>query len=446
MKNKKIIDAWDEIVPGEEIENRMFDEIGLKLRQKQKRMIFKPSKIIATAAAMVLIVGLINIQTVIAFVGGLFFVPGAGVNNVPIIYEGLEAPIDIETEYGLLTLKFVIKATKNGKISLGLNLYSLDIRASRVREEYPLYISITADGESIVTDERIEGGGGWGSDARNFVTYDYICSDFPDINEFDLTFLGVETHISLVYQPDNFALSKENNGITFAVSKFNGVNDMLAMDVYDNSESANDYNIWGNMYHGIKMYGEDGEEIRLSGGYGGYDPNSGLNYQLLQMYKNEKQVKSMTGDMVSINYERKEQLAIEIPVPKDGETIKTNIEIPIGSHTFRITEVRREGDIIYYENNCFAVITQKSHSDKNTGSFTTQGIPYNEGQEREQAITNGESFIEHISVGHEDDWDVNKSKMGGGEIWDFDENAETLTFYFSGATVLQFGDFNVEFE
>jgi len=52
MKNKNIIDAWDEILPDNEIKEKMFGNIQQKYRQKSKWQGFKPTKILATAAAI----------------------------------------------------------------------------------------------------------------------------------------------------------------------------------------------------------------------------------------------------------------------------------------------------------------------------------------------------------------------------------------------------------
>ena len=457
MKNKKIINAWEEVLPDSETKERMFSNIRQKYQKRGTRRIFKSSKIMATVAAILLLVGLINIQTVIGMINGLFFAPGAGVTRNPVIYEAIDGPIDIETEYGLMTLKFVNKITRDGETILSLYLYSTDIRASRVHrgEEYPLYISIRADGEYIVSDEEIQvGDWGYGSSGENHVSYSYMHENFPDINEFALIIDGVETHISLMHQPDNFALSKENNGITLALSKFNGVTDMLAMDVYDSSEYAADYHVFGWQWFG-KYYDENGEEIRMSSGSGGFNPDSPLNYQMVRFHENEREIKSATASSIRVIYQRKtgDFLPVEIPVPKDGETIQVNIEIPIGSYTFRITELRREGGTIYYENNALAFVVERSRDPKNTGSISNRRIPDPWDEDKsayEQAVANAEAFISHIALSPYDDWttpsDGTEPKIAGGEIWNFDENAEILKFYFCYAEIYQFGDFNITFD
>ena len=152
MKNNKIINAWNEVLPDSETKERMFGNIRKEYRQRKKFSIFKPTKILATAAAIILIAGLMNIQTVIAFIGSLLFVPGAGVTQgVNVTNYGLDEPVDIETEYGLMTLKIANKTTKNGRSDLWFYIYSNEINAPKARNgEYPLIVSIVANKEAIL--------------------------------------------------------------------------------------------------------------------------------------------------------------------------------------------------------------------------------------------------------------------------------------------------------
>ena len=442
MKNEKIINALNMLEPSEQTETEIFNIIIQKQNKKQR--VLKSTKILATAAAVMLIIGIVNIQTVIAFIGGLFFVPGAGVlsGDINIDYYGLAAPVDIETEYGVITLKFVTKITKDGETSLGMLFSSYDIPAQNM-QDYPIYIDIDAGGENLLSNEEIRGSGGWGSDGRNYVNYQYIYKNFPGLNNFDLTILGVTTSVFLENQTGNFALSQENNGIIVAASKFGGVKDIFALDIYDIADSAKDYYI----IIGYLPSASDinGDEIFITnGGGGGFNPDMPLSYQLIQAYKNEKEMKSIISAAVRLSYYRKEPLSIDIPVPKDGETVKTNIQIPIGSYTFKITEVRRDGDIIYYEKNSQEIVTMRG---KFGGNFKSSWWENFENFDKERVIKNREYYIESVSFynpGHADG--TCGAVMGGGEIWNFDENAESLRFYFDGASIVQFGDFDIEFD
>ena len=396
---------------------------------KVERKVFKPGKTMAAAAAVVLIFALINIQTVIAFIGGLFFVPGAGVTRgTDISYYGIDGPVDIMTDYGVITLKFANKITRNGETMLSLYFHSYDITALKWQEgDYPLIISISADGKNIVSDEVLLDGGNWGIDEVNPASYVYTLEEFPDVNEFYLTLQGVDTRISLMHQPGNFALSRENNGITLAAYKFNGVNDMLAFDVFDGSESADDFHVFCMSPKG-KYYDKNGEEIRISGGRGGFQPNDLLHYQIVEFYKNEKEIKSLKADYLHIVYRRNEWLPVEIPVPENGETMRVNIEIPVGSHTYRLTKLYRENNKIYYE-----------------GSEQPITVWDEGGPEYRQKITDRETHIIDMLFARED-WETNPMRMRDGEIWGFDDNADTLTFYFYWAEVIQFGEFDIEFD
>lgn len=451
MKNEKIIDAWDKMKPSDEIKNQIFGEITQKHRQRRgKRRIFKPSKIIASAAVILLAVGLINIQTVIGMINGLFFAPGVGMTSNPVIYYGINGPIDIETEYGLLTLKFANRITIDGRTHLWLFIQPSDIRRGSEQEDNPLYISINAGGEYVVSNEELMVYSNVRSNGSNFVSYQYFHEDFPNVNGFFLTVRGVETYIPLTHQPGNFALSEEINGITVAANKFALVTDLIAIGVFDSSESAEDYMISGFIPGLRRAYREDGGRILSSGAQGRFSRLDPLNYYIIEFFRNEKEIKSIPIDEVSLMYMRKESLPVEIPVPRDGESIQVNIEIPIGAHIFKITEVRREGDIIYYENNALHATTEKGTE------FVGGQIPYMN-PEREQAVANRESFIKEVFFSlFANSEEVMENieairqgilpQMSGGEIWNFDENAESLTFYFNGAAITQFGDFNITFD
>ena len=408
----------------EEVKRRV-KSIRAKHYASKKRLL----RFTYSAAALLLIFVLFNIQTVMAFISGLFFVPGTSVKNEPIIYYGIEGPIDIETEYGLLTLKFANKITINGKIDLSLYLQSYDICSWGENEDDSLIISITANGEKIVSDKVLASGKNWSDTGeKSSASYIYSHANFPDVDEFYLTVLGAKTQISLKSQPGNFALSQENNGITFAGYKFSGVTDMLAFDVFDNSESAEDYHLWGRAAsREFKCYGENGEEINISGGRGGFSPDNLFNYQTVEFYRNESAIKSLKASELNITYRRNEWLPVEIPVPEDGETIKTDITIQVGSHMYTITEIRRENGRIYYKDSAHPIIAWDE--DKS---------------EYRRKVANKEAYIVEMLFARED-WATNKMRMGDGEIWDFDENEKTLTFYFYWAEVIQFGDFSIEF-
>ena len=431
MKNKNIINILNKLDPSEETQAEIFNNI--MQHQNRRRRIFKPQGLIAMAAAIVLMAGVINIQTVVAFFSGLFFVPGVGLTGSPVIHYGIGGPIDIETEYGTLTLKFANRITKGGSTHLFLYMQP----SGEALQGDTLYISINAGGEYIVSHEKVQSIRTGRIDGSDSVIYQYFHEDFPKLNAFILTVAGVETHIALTSQPGNSALSEEINGITVAAKKFAGVTDLIAIGVFDSSESAADYMIHGHA-RVTSAYCEDGEAIFRSGGQGRFSVLDPFSYSIMEFYGNDRKIKSVPAVEINLLYVRKQALPVEIPVPKDGEVIRADIEIAIGSHIFRITEVRREGDVIYYEDNAVYF-----------------GL-----EDREQAIINRESIIRDAFFGLFSEWnetvmeqieaanrgEVLLPQMRGGQIWDFDESAETLAFYFTGADVTQFGDFTIAFD
>lgn len=453
MKNKNIINAWDKCLPDSETKERMLGSIEQKYKQHKKIFVFKPAKVIATAAAFVLIIGLFNIQTVIAFFSGLFFVPGVGLtDDSSIIYYGLENPIPLTMDSGgTATIQFITKVTRNGRTELNIYIDSDYNFISSADLSHA--VSISANGEVIVSNGRLFEN----SDSYNGKKVSYYYSnfayefpeidDFPDINEFDLTVCGVETHVSLVEQPGNTAISKTNNGITLSAYKFNGIKDFLAISVHDEKADDNykviipSYRYWDWI-----IYDERGETIQPSG----FDGAGGLRYWLLKIDEKDcdRKIKGIKTQRVQTLYYPKDEIVIEIPVPKNGETIKTNIEMPIANHVFKVTEVRREGDTIYYENNAGQVIWDESkHENGRRGYINIKDFQHGS-PEFEQAVANRESFIYSIWF-TPTKWDMNidtKTEMAGGEIWNFDPDAEILTFYVTNADIIQYGDFDITFD
>jgi hypothetical protein len=414
-----------------------------KNKELTKRTAFKPMKIIATAAAFTLVIGLINIQAVIAFFSGLFFVPGVGITeDSSITYYGLENPITLKMDSGSVTVEFVTKVTKNGKTELSLYIDSRDNFVSSADSQKAV-LGISAGGEAIVSDEQLNARHGITTGTPNgtydetSVTYYYSNKDFPDINEFDLTFCGIETRVSLIEQAGNVAISQENHGVTFAAYKFSGVHSMFAVDVHDKF-AGDEYLILPMGY--MQLYDENGDEILLSGG-----GNEGSEYKMLirlDKRDREREVKSIKMQRAELQYVsiNLDNNRIEIPVPKDGETIKTDIEIQICSHIFKITEVRREGDIIYYENNAYMM----KHPD---GGFTYMqaAVFDHESAEYKRAVENDESYI--TATWFRGDLKENKeAQMAGGEIWDFDAEADILVFNLTSADIIQYGNFDITFD
>ena len=187
MKNEKIISALNKLEPSKEIEDEILTNIIQK--QSRKRRIFKPTKILATAAALVLIIGLFNITAVMALFKNLF-VPEF--INVPedegLVSAVLNESILITTDAGDFRLEFVNKVRReDGRCEI-LLFFTAD-RILTPSEIVPF------SAIAIINNEKYElssvGISGYGNDSA-FTIANY---DFPDVNEFDLQFKNTTTHI-----------------------------------------------------------------------------------------------------------------------------------------------------------------------------------------------------------------------------------------------------------
>ena len=435
MKNEKIINALDKIKSGGETKQQIFDEIMQKSQQK-KRAAFKPVKILAAAAAVMFIVGLINIQTVMAFIGGLFFVPGIGItNNDTITTVSIEKPVEIKCAYGDLTLQFMTKITCDGKSDLVLYIDS-----SAYLSINDLKLAIDVNGQ-ILEPTTWGGGGGSGPGVWN-AFFKYQFAGFPDVNEFDLLVRGVPTHIILTESDNrNIALSKENNGITMALHKFPQVTSMLGIDIIDKNTGKNEYNTFIYLSPDYcQIYDKNGDTAAITGANGNWGSDS-FKINIIQTAQNNSEIKRLKCNAVEIDYYYKssEKIpgtadlyapiypVIEIPVPKDGETIKTDCQVTIGSHIYKITEVRRENDVIYFKDNEMMDVIRELDAEK-------------EAAEGNSYIYIAWRFIENYP-NKQQTFIENDHKITG-----FDPDAEILKIMIHGLNIIQFGDFDVEFD
>jgi hypothetical protein len=437
MKNEKIIAAWDKMKPGGEIKEQIFDDITKKYRQHGKPTPLKPVKILAAAAALVLIVGLVNIQTVIAFIGGLFFVPGFGVtDDHRISYYGLEKPVTAETKYGTLTLEFVSKIKRNGKTELTIYMNMRNIsEAAWEQSLYDKNFTISKNKETFISapDLDKEFFDNWAWVYMEVSTYVYSFPDFPDVNDFDLTIWGEKINISLTNKPNDFAFSKENNGITLALCKINGSNKMLFVDFFssgniDNENYVTDWH-WGNIRDADSTYyyDENGDKIDHKIGIGTSNPAiagfGGGSYKITEYPSGEMEIKGLKSNAVTFTYMAKTDghgEIIEIPVPKDGETIKTDIQIDFGQYSYILSEVRREGNMIYYTDNC---------------ETTWNKAEYENYAADKKAIVH---FVDFKTKDTEISY--------YGKITKFEEDAKTIKLQINAVSIIQFGDFDIEFE
>lgn len=450
------------VINAEDIKKRVNNALDITPQNTVfvKHPLYKPAKIISMAAALVLIFGLINIQTVIAFFSGLFFVPGVGLtDNDSIIYYGLEKPIDIETKYGTITLSFASKVTRNGKTNLSIYIDTYNILPVIERDKF--HAEIAVKGNKI---ERFYGNGGFHRrwvDTPQFGKSNIILSkdnsyfyeDFPDVNEFDLIIYDVPTRIILTEQKGNLALSQENNGIVLGVYKFNGIDDMICLDVFDTTiNRSKSERMTGGAFHAVAyfdncyLYDKDGNEIEKSGGSGILNSTISIIYTCGSEKKPEE-IKNVKLSVVGITYDMQQSNNVDLPVPKDGETIQTNIKIPVNELIYEITEVRREGNIIYYKENCASELESVKVSDIEKGNMISSSqinLPESGTVEYEKAVENREAILYSVELSYNQESSI--KKLANGAFWLLDENAETINIKFDSFSIVQYGNFDIEFE
>lgn len=425
------------------------EKIMQKYKQRKKHPIFKPAKIIATAAALILIIGLMNIQTVIAFITGLFFIPGAGLtDDINIAYAGLERPVAIETEYGIFSLEFAIKITQNGKTDLSLFLDSQDLPYYGW-EKYDISFGLSVKNKMLELEDDKWYGGGWATAGEHHMNFKYTYENFPDLNEFDLIVCGVKTRITLKNKKiTDYALSEENNGITMALCKL-GEDDLIYQGFfYKNFDNENYSIMMMNIFMGDNyFYDINGDKIQISvenlyslGGTGFDD-----GYCIYKV-KNDingivPKIKGFKSNSVYIDYEIKNPADIEIPVPKDGETIETDIEITFGHYIYKITEVWRKGDFIYFEDN--GIIKRETIPKNETTPYWVDEVQIYPGiPEYENAVANRESVIRNVYFLTDEATITNR---GRPILKYFNPAAETIKLTPTYASIAQYGNFDVEF-
>jgi len=427
----------------EETVNKLTEEMEEMLNSQHKpakKKFTLPLKMITSFAALVVLIGVINIQTVIAFIGGLFFVPHIGMTDDDTISSfSIDEPIEVAEG---LTLQFMTKITQDNKSDLIFYINTASVpnpqdaddpdqrSAIAFQNMQNLIVKINIDGETL--DVPCTGGTGGGG----ITNYSYTFADFPDANEFDFTILGVTTHITLSEQNNNFAISKENHGITLILHKFPRVTSFIGVDVIDSNIVQDDYYITVDLWHfDSKLHGENGEEIEITGGSSSSD--GGLRFNLAKTENNDNniEVKSLKANAVQLRYSgvREKQFVIEIPIPKDGETIKTDSQVTIAGHTYRITEVRRDGDTLYYKDDA-----------RWDESFN---LVYDNPAKYQEAIEKNEAYVVGAMIMPPPNTSIGGASDGEWHSWEgLDMSVESIECPVWFLDVVYFGDFDIAFE
>ena len=427
---------------------------SVPLIKNRYRKIIKPTRILAIAAAIVLIVGLINIQTVIAFVRGIFFVPGVGFTDNDIAVAMLTEPIDINTDMGMIILEFATKVKyDDDKCEILLYFSTTDEEllkefSYQIVEERTGTVGTTAiDGEIHVFQST-----GWGgSSIRGFRVgyFPMINYDFPDVNEFELQIMGATARVILTELNEEEKIpytSKEINGITLAAYKFRGTNRILSLDVINKNDLGEFYTGTPGYIHFDSVTGAGGASIQSIGssehsfrGWSANDPYRKFSYYIIQLANEANTALAAINDLpaimieyfpetVDVNLDSFESRRVTtnpqltLPIPKDGEILKTDIKIPVGGIIYEVSEVRRERDIIYFKDNSV---------ENNFETF-----------DMDHAIANNGIYIAQMQLQHmQGELSIDPN---GNLITGFNPDDDYINLGIRYISVIYFGDFSID--
>jgi len=424
MIEKSIYDAISE--------NRLFlliDETteyinSSKLRKN--RMIIP--KMLASVAVVFILVSALNFATVLAFFKNLFYIPGMGVTDSNISVMLLKEPVEMDCEIGKFTVEFGTKVTReNDKCEIMLFFATADnIYSSGVYIE-DLSARTIINGEEYILAKGIQGGGINGYRLTFCVKND----NFPDINEFDLSFEGATAHIIMTEMSEEEKtpyLSQESGGITLAAYKYRN-NRYIGFDIINNHDSDDFTHTFTRLsdISGTHIYDGNGDEIKLAGGGLNRTNNifqSNLTNGLLYLNNDDDvEVKKITADSIIVNYRSdfENPLHITLPIPKDGETIYPDIEIPVGGAVYKITEIRRERNVIYFKDNCI--------------------LYFDEAFDHNKAVENREAYITSAWVGNMD----MRSDVTDNGLTGFDIDDTSIDAFIRHIDVTYFGNFIINF-
>ena len=274
--------------------------------------------------------------------------------------------------------------------------------------------------------------------------------------------------------------SKEINGITLTAYTKEKITDTVYLDFIDKNIDSQKYGKRRVIPGGLtEIYDINGQPVTfLNGSYlfnAEYKLNTMAEIGSIKMdrvyiaYENT----TLEGDISYLTYDDFGDNIIEIPIPKDGETLYTDITYPIGNYIYRITEVRREGDIIYFEDNQIPTEVIMGNKPKD-GNATIKGKVENGNItlsyqrvtiSEEEAVRNEEAYIYNITlflildepqvypnpgnrgiISQTPTKTINVIDCNDSANRLFDIDAETLRLGVGGVTIVQYGDFTVEFE
>jgi hypothetical protein len=353
--------------------NKAANEISLNGSTQKRHQLFTlpKMKIIATALAVVLVVGLFNVQAITAFIGELFFVPGVGLTvNPNLISAVLDEPVLIEANGIEYRLEFATKVKREtGECEIMFFFTTEYIFQSSDVIITPAVAIINGKEHKLKIDNirtkitaNGEGGNGTYSISEingNYSTIVMYKYKFPDVNEFELRLYNTTVNINLSELADEEKipnLSGEINGITLAAYKYRNNNNVFGYDVINKNTENPKFNTYDSSF--LCAYDIDGNILNRGRQSNGLDvpakTKDGLGYRV-ECFVNEENVNidKVSTSSINVTYHfDKEKSWMSVPVPKDGETLYPDVKIPIADGIiYELTSIRREGDTLYIEDN-----------------------------------------------------------------------------------------------
>jgi len=400
------------------------NEILTNDNAQKKRQLFKPVKIkiLATALALILVVGLFNVQAIINFMD-LFFIPGIGLTvNPNLVSAVLDEPILIEANGIEYRLEFATKVKReNGRCEI---MFFFSANHQGQVYDFPPAVAIVNGREYNLRHDRTTAlSVGVGDETyETFVNFTVSKYRFPDVNEFELRLENTTVNITLselTEEEKRPNLSAEINGVTLAAYRYKNNNSIIGFDVLNKNMADTKFEV----AHAVNfpvLYDIDGNILNNGSNYGLANTaktKDGFGLHIVGFNnKANKDIHKIDVTSIDIRYSLSEKSWINIPVPKDGETIHTDIKIPIvDGIVYELTSIRRDGDKLYIEDN------------------TRLGFPPR-GDELQEAVNNNEIGIRaSFNAGFDVD---------NGIITDFDPtNLQIHTFY-----LIYYGDFTFTFD
>ena len=404
-----------------------YEKSNFRYTEKKIKIQRRGISILASAILLSLMfILLFNITIVLAFIKNLFYVPGIGItDNENLISAVLNEPTLIITNGGEYMLEFATKVKReDGRCEI-LLYFSSD---SFIRETNIPLISTNINGNEYVFTFDDYGY------SNNYYSYFTVTNnDFPDVNSFNLKIHNTTTNIIMSELSDEEKkpnLSNEINGIRLVAYKYRKNNSLFGLDVISDNEKDNGF-LKTISFNNLTIYDDDGNIINTTGYYGKVNPprndDYGLGYNFISFKNNEnKKISKISVSTIGVIYQYDTvnfaPIKITIPIPEDGKTVYTDIRVSVGGLVYELTEVRREGNILYFEDNC-----------------RRYDVP-----ETSEAVENQETYIEFVFMTtFNQTLKINENEK---TITNFNPDDTHIEMEISSFIVKYYGDFIINFD